>query len=186
MTRRRLMPARKPGRSAGGASKEWGAGYIGSVIAATRERRVHGEWPRQTSRRSRFAQSRVRSSARASRANSSSISSAVMISGGQTVTVSPIDGAHDQPFLLGEAHAAGGDALLGIESALARLVGDELEAAHQPHAARLAHQRMLAELLEMLLELRDARRRARRTPCRARRFPASSPPPRPPPDGPNR
>src|SRR5215469_12896192 len=35
-------------------------------------------------------------------------------------------GAHDQPFLLGKAHAARRNPELRVEGALARLVGDEL------------------------------------------------------------
>ena len=89
-----------------------------------------------------------------------------MISGGQTVTVSPTT-ARTINLFLGNAHAARRDAELRVESALARLVGDELEAAHEAHAARLAHQRMLAEPHEMLLKLRHARRRRREILSRA-------------------
>ena len=69
-------------------------------------------------RRSRFAQSSVRSSARPSRSNSSSISAGVMISGGQMRHRVAGTARADQPLLLGEAHAARRRRLLRIERAL--------------------------------------------------------------------
>src|SRR5215471_18048198 len=69
------------------------------------------------------------------------------------------DEAHDQPLLLGEANRPRADAGLGLEQALACLVGDQLDRADHPVAARLADQRMLAELGEPRLELRGLARR---------------------------
>ena len=101
---------------------------------------------------SRVTQSSVLSSARAKRSNSSSISGALMTSGGDSVTTSPITERTIKPSSSREADGGRADAVLRIERTLARLVGDQFQAADEPEPARFADQRMLAERFEPRLE----------------------------------
>src|SRR5207302_461828 len=67
--------------------------------------------------------------------------------------------AHDQLLLFGEAHRARADTRFRVERGLGPAVGDKLNGANEPEAARLSDQRMLAERGEAGLELRRFARR---------------------------
>src|SRR5690606_19595825 len=64
------------------------------------------------------------------------------------------DRADDQPAALTELHAFRCDRELRVERLLRRFVADELAAAHEPDAARIADERVRAELREPRLKVR--------------------------------
>jgi hypothetical protein len=62
------------------------------------------------------------------------------------------DRAHDQAFFLGETDGSSTDSVLGVEGALALLVGHQLQTAYESQSTRFADQRMAAERFEPRLE----------------------------------
>ena len=82
--------------------------------------------------------------------------------------------AHDQPSSLSEADAGRARRRPSASKArFVRLVGDDLEAADQADAARLADERMIGQRREPRLELRRLGAHAPRRSGRARRSRAS-------------
>src|SRR5690606_13648078 len=65
------------------------------------------------------------------------------------------NGAADEAFLLSQLHDLGAEALADIEALLGGLVLDELDAAKQADAARLADERMIAKCFQTRLEHRS-------------------------------
>ena len=96
-------------------------------------------------RRSRVTQSSVLSSARVSRSNNSSISSALMMSGGDSVSTSPSTARTIKPSASANCTARAPTPCCGANERLRVFVGDEFDAADQAEPARFADQRMFAE-----------------------------------------
>ena len=109
--------------------------------------------------RSRFAQSRVRSSARPRRSNSSSISAGAMISGGQIDTISPTMKRTISPSSSAKRTARGPTPAFASNERLVALSATSSTRADEPEAARLADQRVLAERGQPGLEMRRLARR---------------------------
>ena len=97
---------------------------------------------------------RPRSSARVRQSNISLICSAVITSGGQSAIVSPAIARQIRPSSCANTLHLGADALSHVERLAALLVRDQLDAADETDATRLADQRMRSERLQAAQERR--------------------------------
>ena len=102
---------------------------------------------------------------RSSRSNSRSKSLARIAQRGREAENVVAERAEDDAVAVGDLRDAFAQLQRGIEATLRRLVGDELQRSEQTSLARIANERMFAQLLQALLESRRLRDAVREQPA---------------------